>query len=86
MIKGINHSIIEINDTDNEYYERAILVIKPEYASAQRSILENEAKRMLRELDAPSVMKSRTGKLRFIIAMAVSAITGALISALIFFH
>ncbi len=86
MIKGINHSIIEINNTENEYYERAILVIKPEYASVQRGILEDEAKRMLRELDAPSVMKSRKGRLRFIIAMLASAISGVLVSALIFFH
>ena len=37
MLKGINHSVIEVNDTGNEYYERAILMIRPEYASAQRS-------------------------------------------------
>ena len=45
MIKGINHTMIELNDTENEYYERAILIVKPEYASVQRAILEDEAKK-----------------------------------------
>ena len=44
MIKGINRSIIEVLDTGSVYYERALLVIKPEYASAQRELLEQEAK------------------------------------------
>ena len=57
MIKGINHSIIEVSDTGNEYYERAILIIKPEYASAQRTVLEDEAKRMLSEFDVPSAIR-----------------------------
>ena len=48
MIKGINRSIIEVLDTGSVYYERALLVIKPEYASAQRELLEQEAKKLHR--------------------------------------
>ncbi len=59
MIKGINHSMIELQETENEYYERAILIIRPEYAAVQRSVLEKEALRMLHELDAPSVMQEK---------------------------
>ena len=59
MIRGINRSIIEIGDTENEYYERAILVVRPEYASAERAVLEDEARKLLRRMDAPSVFRSR---------------------------
>ena len=58
MVKGINHSIIEVNETGSEYYERAILIIRPEYASAQRAVLEDEARRMLRDMDVPSALRS----------------------------
>ena len=41
MIKGINHTMIELNETGNEYYERALLIVKPEYASVARAVLED---------------------------------------------
>lgn len=57
MIKGINRSIIEVLDTGSVYYERALLVIKPEYASAQRELLEQEAKKLLENMGEPSSLK-----------------------------
>ena len=45
MIKGINRTIIEVTDTGNIYYERALLVLKPEYTDVNRSLLEKEAKK-----------------------------------------
>ncbi len=59
MIKGINHSIIEVNETGSAYYERALLFIRPEYASVQRTLLEEEAKKMLRGMDIPSSIRNR---------------------------
>ena len=58
MLRGINHTVIEVNETGNEYYERAILFVRPEYASAQRAVLEDEARKMLKRLDAPSAIRS----------------------------
>lgn len=57
MIRGISRQIIEVQDTENIYYERAYLVVKPEYANAERAILEREARKILRKMDAPSGMK-----------------------------
>lgn len=84
MIKGINHTMIELNDTENEYYERAILIVKPEYASVQRAILEDEAKKMLKELDVPSVMKSKKSRCKTFVKYACAAAIGAVITALFF--
>lgn len=84
MIKGINRSIIEVNDTGNVYYERAILVIKPEYASVQRDILENEAKKILAEMGAPSSLKHGKSKAKKIALLISSALVGALITAMFF--
>lgn len=85
MLKGINRSIIEVNDTGNEYYERAILIVKPEYSSVQREILESEAREMLHAMDAPSIMKHGRGKWKFIITGILSALMGALVAILIIF-
>ena len=46
MIKGINRQIIELETTSSTYYEKAWLVIKPEYANMQQQLLEKEAKKI----------------------------------------
>lgn len=79
MIKGIHHTMIELNETSSEYYERALLIVRPEYASVQRAVLEEEAKRLLRELDAPSAMRQRRGRLKGFIPMICSAVCGGIV-------
>lgn len=84
MIKGINRSIIEVSETGSVYYERAILVIKPEYASVQRDVLENEARKILGEMGAPSSLKRGHSKIKKAALLILSASVGAFITALCF--
>lgn len=67
MIKGINRQMIEVNQTGSIYYEKAFLIVKPEFSSAQQQILEKEALRLLKKMDAPSAFKRRR-----VIAMRVA--------------
>lgn len=76
MIKGIHHTMIELSDTGSEYYERAILIVKPTYASAQRTVLEQEARRMLKQLDAPSAFRRQKFFLRPLLIGTVCLLTG----------
>lgn len=85
MIKGINHSIIEVNETGNEYYERAILIIKPEYASVQRAVLEDEARKMLSELDVPSAIRCGKSRLKTIINCSLCVGAGIILGTVIAF-
>lgn len=62
MIKGINHQVIEVTETNNKYYERALLVLKPEYSSVHEDLLELEAKKMLKDF---STLSSFKGKRKF---------------------
>ena len=55
MVRGVSRQIIEVPDTGNIYYEKAYLVVKPEFSDAQRTLLEKEAKRVLRAMDAPFI-------------------------------
>lgn len=43
MIKGVNKKIIEINDTDNIYFEKAILYIRPKMSDIPQNHLIKEA-------------------------------------------
>lgn len=47
MIKGVNKAIIEINDTGNEYFEKAILFISSSHADDSDKKLEEKAKEYL---------------------------------------
>ncbi len=84
MIKGVNHSIIEVSDTGSVYYDRAILVIRPEYASVQRDILENEARKILSEMGEPSSLKKGRSKAKKIMFFIGSALFGALLTSIFF--
>ncbi len=59
MIKGINHKIIEVTDTDSIYYERAFLLVRPEYEEVEEAVLRKEAKKLLSEVGTPSSIKGK---------------------------
>lgn len=59
MIKGVNHKVIEVTDTDSVYYERAWLMVSPAYEEAEEAILRSEAKKLLRDIGAPSSIKGK---------------------------
>lgn len=84
MIKGINRAIIEVTDTGNVYYERALLVLRPEYTDVQRGLLEKEAKKMLISMQAPSAIKKRHAVLYWVLRLGLSALVGALVASLYF--
>ncbi len=77
MIKGINRQIIELSDTTSTYYEKAWLVVRPEYANLHSHLLEKEAKKLLKEMDAPSTMKTKYNIVFILLRLGLSALIGA---------
>ena len=51
MIKGVNKAIIEINETGNKYFEKAILFVRSESANENEKKLESGAKEYLSNID-----------------------------------
>ncbi len=82
MIRGINRQIIDVQETGSSYYERAYFVVKPEFASAQQQLLEKEAKKILKSIDAPAHMKRVNSKIAWTVRLLASAGAGAGIMAL----
>ncbi|MEE0858137.1 MAG: hypothetical protein U0M12_01550 [Acutalibacteraceae bacterium] len=83
MIKGINRTMIEVTDTGNVYYERALLVLRPEYANVQRGLLEKEAKKMLVSMTAPSAIKKSHAILYWVLRLGGSALAGAIVTLIL---
>jgi len=53
MLKGINRRIIEINRTNNEYFEKAILFVRSEKLNSAVQVLSKEAEAYLKNLPIP---------------------------------
>ena len=51
MIKGVNKAIIEINETGNKYFEKAILFVRAEKSEESQKKLEYKAKEYLSNID-----------------------------------
>lgn len=51
LLRGVNRQIIEINETDDIYFERAVLYVRPEYADGQTAELQESAHDFLKKLD-----------------------------------
>ena len=62
MVKGVNKTVIEINNTGNSYFERAILFIDPEYCCFSEKRIKNEALKYLNGVnkDYPTSLRQRS--------------------------
>lgn len=59
MLKGVNKRIVEINNTNNVYFEKAILYVRPDTPELSTKQLAKEAEYYLNSL-CPEI--SRDGK------------------------
>lgn len=48
MLKGVHHQIIEINQTDDPYFERALLFVRVGCADTNEDIIKTEGRRFLK--------------------------------------
>ena len=49
-MRGVNKLIVEIKDTNSEYFDRAILFLKPEKLGTEQSELNESAQKLLDEV------------------------------------
>lgn len=74
MLKGINRRIIEINRTNNDYFEKAILFVKSDKIGCSQQLLSSQADLFLKEL--PVNQKNSSGKARAIICSIILLLFG----------
>ena len=50
MVKGVNKSIIEVNNPDSLYFEKAVLYVKPNVTVFPEAVRRKEVERLLHSL------------------------------------
>lgn len=82
-MRGVNKLILDIKDTDNEFFDRAILFLKPDKTTADQSMLNENAERFLSAVKLGNVNKRKRLKTALIVAGAALAVAGVLVLILI---
>ncbi len=86
MIKGTSRQILEITDTKNAYFERALLVVRPQHTDCPATALQSEAHKWLNSEASYSGL--RRARLRHTLArlgwVLLGGGLGALFSALLY--
>lgn len=84
VIKGVNRQILEVANTENEYFERVIFFVKPEYSTMEEKKLNFEAAMYAKGNGKPPRVKRRKmEKLFSILRLVAAAGAGAGITAVI---
>ena len=84
MVKAVNKLVLEINNTENEYFEKAIFYIRPEKSC--NSKLRSQAQLYLNKISLEKPGKFRSnGKLPYIIGIAAGISAALIISAVLLF-
>lgn len=85
MLKGINRRIIEINRTNNEYFEKAILFVRGDKLDIPPQILSCEANSYLSKLIIPKKKKRLKREKLLIFSIFAVCILLALMTLIIIF-
>ena len=89
MIKGVNKKIIEINNTDSIYFEKAVFYLKPNVIELPYPVARDEAKKYIELLGLedcePKRKSHKTIKVIFIVLAIITIIIRLLLLFLWFF-
>ncbi len=87
MIKGVNKQVLEISETGNNFFEKAIFFVKPEYMGMSEGKLREVAKNEMNIADCPPCTKEKRkprlkNALCFLGVFLLGLILGLTVSAL----
>lgn len=89
MLKGVNRQVLELKDTGNEYFEKAIFFVKPEYSGLGEGRLRERARTIMKNAGNPPRTKAEAGAdrvftwLKFAAVASAAAIVSAIVCLLI---
>lgn len=83
MVKAVNKLVLEINNTENEYFEKAIFYVRPEMSC--NSKLGNQAQLYLNGISLERrVKREQKNKFLFIIGALIGTAGAGIVSAVLF--
>ncbi len=83
-MRGVNKLILEIKNTENEFFDRAILFLRPEKMNADQSQLNENAQRLLSAVRMDGFNKRRRVKIGLIVLGCVLLAGGVVLAIVLF--
>ena len=83
MIKGVNRQVVEITQVENDYFERILFFVKPEYSTISEHQLKERAQQIGNNAGTPPASRVRNRRLLMALSLLGSAGIGAALTALI---
>lgn len=84
MIKGVNRQVVEITQTQCEYFERVLFFIKPEFSAVSEGDLRERAGIIAQSAGMPPAARLKRNRIRFALCMSAAACGGAAVSGTVF--
>lgn len=83
MIKGINRQVVEVNDTDCDYFERILFFVKPEYASISEGKIRERAGIIAGRTDKAPPTKIKGDRTAAVLKIVLSVLGGLIAGLMI---
>ena len=79
MLKGVHHQIVEIRQTDNPFFERALLFVRAGCAEQSATVLREAGKQFVRSAKPYTGLRKSRGvrRLRYVLCVIGGALAGA---------
>ena len=84
LIKGVNRQVVEITQTQCEYFERVLFFIKPEFSAVSEGDLRERAGIIAQSAGMPPAARLKRNRIRFALCMSAAACGGAAVSGIVF--
>ena len=93
MVKGVNKTVIEVNNTDNKYFEKIVFYVTPEYGNLSAKQLRSAAEKFCYNFEseikckAPVTLRKRVQKkkrIRLGLLLVAFAVVMGVVSAVVF--
>ncbi len=79
MIKGVNRQVVEVNETQCEYFEKVLFFVKPEFAAVSEGKLRERANLIAHGAGAPPPTRIRKKRFALALMLAAAACAGAVV-------
>ena len=83
MIKGVNHRVVEVVDTQSEYFERIIFFVRPEHSDTSEGKIRERAKVIADAATEPPPSRIKHARLKRFIKTFSAAAIGAITTAVL---
>ena len=80
MIKGVNRQVVEVNETQCEYFEKIMFIVKPEFAAVSEGKIRERAGIIADSSTLPPPTKLKRNRYFDVIKLVFSALCGAAIT------